>query len=87
MKSPATMKLPKLISRHDSGCLAFSLHAVTRSEKIVSRSGPACQLDDNGVLPVASAMASAHNGILRIACNAECPDLQQLLLSQKTPVL
>ena len=31
-------------------------------------------------LPVDSAMASAHNGILLVACNAECPDLQQLLL-------
>ena len=28
-------------------------------------------------------MASAHNGILCIACNAECPDQQQLLLSQE----
>ena len=29
--------------------------------------------------PIASAKASAHNGILLVACNAECPDLQQLL--------
>ena len=25
-------------------------------------------------LPVVSAMASAHNGILRVACNSECSD-------------
>ena len=31
-------------------------------------------------LPVDSAMASAHNGIFRVACNAEYPDLKQLLL-------
>ena len=31
-------------------------------------------------LPVVSAMASVHNGILRVACNSECPDQQQLLL-------
>ena len=30
-------------------------------------------------LPVVSAMASVHNGILRVACNSECPDQQQLL--------
>ena len=34
-------------------------------------------------LPVASAIASAQNGILRIACNAVSPDLQQFLLSQE----
>ena len=28
-------------------------------------------------------MASAHNGILRVACNPECPDQQKLLLSQE----
>ena len=34
-------------------------------------------------LPVISAMASVHNGILRVACNPECPDQQQLLLSRE----
>ena len=34
-------------------------------------------------LPVVSAMASVHNGILRVACNSECPDQQQLLLSRE----
>ena len=34
-------------------------------------------------LPVDSAMASAHNGIFRVACDAEYPDLEQLLLSQE----
>ena len=34
-------------------------------------------------LPVASTMASAHNRILRVACNPECPDQQQILQSQE----
>ena len=34
-------------------------------------------------LPVASAMASVHNGILLVACNAECPDQQQLLVARE----
>ena len=37
-------------------------------------------------LPVVSAMASVHNGILRVACNSECPDQQLLLHLEKIPV-
>ena len=33
----------------------------------------------NNLVFLASAMAIAHNGILGVACNAECPDLQQLI--------
>ena len=37
-------------------------------------------------LLVVSAMASVHNGILRVACNSECPDQQQLLHLEKISV-
>ena len=85
MKAVSSLAVPchreatKLIARRDSGCLAYSLHAVTRKSKIMSRSGPARQM----ILCFCRAMASAHNDILRVACNVECPDLQQLLLSQE----
>ena len=48
-KSTAPMKLPTLIARCDSGCLAL------------------CMPNNFVFLPLASAMARAHNGILRVA--------------------
>ena len=81
-KSPDTGKLPKLIARRNSGCLVCSLHAVTRKVKnhvLFWSSTP----NNLVFLPVGRMTASAHNGILRVACNPECPDQQQLLLSQE----
>ena len=58
---------------------------ISHRMKVVS-SVVVCSQDfrDNLVfLPVDSAVASAHNGILRVACNAECPVLQLYYISRK----
>ena len=76
---PCHLKLPKLIARRDSDCLACSLHAATRNRVSFWSSRP----NNLVFLPVASTMASTHNGILRVACNPESLVQQQLLLSQE----
>ena len=83
-KSTATVKLPTLIAHRDSAAL-LSAYCDTSVKNRVSfwSSTP----NNLVFLPVDSAMASAHNGILHLACNAECPDLQQLLLSSQERII
>ena len=68
-KSPATMKLPKPVA---------ALLSARRDTLVKNRVSFQSSTPNNLVfLPVASAMVSAHNGILCVAC------LQQQLLQQQ----
>ena len=74
MHSPTPMKLLlKLIASHDGGKphSPHTEHVSVESYLVLV-----------AFLSIASALASAHNGILPVACNSPRPDLQQLLRSQ-----